>query len=393
MSGPGEQEIGARLRAWRHYRRLSLEEVAGLAGITAPYLSRIERGLRPLDKLSTRAALARALGVSTADLAGLPLAATDTATERAHAAVAGVRLALVDTAAGVPGGTGDADLTGALDRFRALRDAGTYDELALSAPYLIGRLAADARTAELAEVLGTTSTMLRNLGYLDLALIAAQRAQTTARAGDDPVLSALSAWWVGKALIPAGATGTAVRVQTDALEALAGQRDTRARQSAAALHLNLAWAYSIAGSKGDAFEQAGSAGGIALRQGTAPLYVRPLLGGGVTVEDVGVCQVSLAVELGEPEAAVDYARGLDLGRLDSPARVATYWADLGRALSTDRRRAAESVRALTTAESLTPQRVRASASLRETVAGLLGQARRSAGGRDLVSLASRMGVE
>ncbi|MGH3831303.1 MAG: hypothetical protein ACRDRS_12805 [Pseudonocardiaceae bacterium] len=43
------RSIGARARLIRHRRKLNLETVAGLAGISAPYLS-LERGLRGFNR-------------------------------------------------------------------------------------------------------------------------------------------------------------------------------------------------------------------------------------------------------------------------------------------------------------------------------------------------------
>ena len=53
--------IGRRLRQIRQARRKSLRVVAGLAGISASHLHRIETGTRPLDSLALILALANAL--------------------------------------------------------------------------------------------------------------------------------------------------------------------------------------------------------------------------------------------------------------------------------------------------------------------------------------------
>jgi HTH-type transcriptional regulator, competence development regulator len=56
-------DIGARLRALRLRRGMSLAIVGGLAGISAPYLSMVETGKRRLDRYSLIVGLADALGV------------------------------------------------------------------------------------------------------------------------------------------------------------------------------------------------------------------------------------------------------------------------------------------------------------------------------------------
>ena len=71
---------------------------------------------------------------------------------------------------------------------------------------------------------------------------------------------------------------------------------------------------------------------------------------------------------------------------------AGFWADVGRALAADKKTRDKAVRVLLHAEQLAPQRIRHDVFVREMVAGLLRQARRDAGGRELRGLAWRMGV-
>ncbi|MGH3905576.1 MAG: helix-turn-helix domain-containing protein [Pseudonocardiaceae bacterium] len=67
--------VGAQLRRMRFDRGLSLEVVAGLAGFSAGFLSRVERGQAVLDRLSHWRGLADALGVSLPCLLRLPVPA------------------------------------------------------------------------------------------------------------------------------------------------------------------------------------------------------------------------------------------------------------------------------------------------------------------------------
>ncbi len=76
MDAEGEH-IGRRVREVRAWRGVSLTAAAGLAGISAPYLSMIERGQRPVTKRATLEALARALQVSPSELTGRPYAPPD----------------------------------------------------------------------------------------------------------------------------------------------------------------------------------------------------------------------------------------------------------------------------------------------------------------------------
>lgn len=62
------EEIGAILRRIRHAQGKSLAVVAGLAGISISYLSRLESGERALDRCSHILALANALNVATSEI-------------------------------------------------------------------------------------------------------------------------------------------------------------------------------------------------------------------------------------------------------------------------------------------------------------------------------------
>lgn len=65
--------LGRRLRRTRHQRRLTLTQTAARAGISAQYLSEVERGLKePSSEIV--AAVAGALECTVVDLAGLTVA-------------------------------------------------------------------------------------------------------------------------------------------------------------------------------------------------------------------------------------------------------------------------------------------------------------------------------
>ena len=89
--------IGARARRIRDRRGLSLEVVAGLAGISAPYLSMLERGLRGFSRRGLLDDLAEALGCSVADLTGQPYVLQDRRSAQVAAAVTATSTALHDT--------------------------------------------------------------------------------------------------------------------------------------------------------------------------------------------------------------------------------------------------------------------------------------------------------
>ena len=87
--------IGARARMIRRRRGLSLDVVAGLAGISKQCLSALERGQRGFNRRGLIEDLAHALGCSVADLTGQPYFLPDRQSADVAAAVAGISTALV----------------------------------------------------------------------------------------------------------------------------------------------------------------------------------------------------------------------------------------------------------------------------------------------------------
>jgi transcriptional regulator with XRE-family HTH domain len=91
------RSIGARVGMIRRRRGLSQEVVAGLAGITAAYLSMLEHGLRGFNRRGLLEDLAAALGCSVADLTGQPYHLPDRQSTDVDVAVAEISTALHDT--------------------------------------------------------------------------------------------------------------------------------------------------------------------------------------------------------------------------------------------------------------------------------------------------------
>ncbi|MDQ3760787.1 MAG: helix-turn-helix transcriptional regulator [Actinomycetota bacterium] len=96
MDADEARSIGARARMIRRRRGLSLDVVAGLAGITKGYLSMLERGQRGFNRRGLLDDLAPALGCSVADLTGQPYLPADRDTADAGAALPGIALAVYE---------------------------------------------------------------------------------------------------------------------------------------------------------------------------------------------------------------------------------------------------------------------------------------------------------
>jgi hypothetical protein len=120
------------------------------------------------------------------------------------------------------------------------------------------------------------------------------------------------------------------------------------------------------------------------QRGFASLYFGP--------DNVGIWQVTTAVELGEPGKAREVARDVHLEEVPSAARQGVFWADLGRGMATEKATRDDAVVALRRAEDIAPQRIRTDPFVRETVTDLVRRARRDAGGCELRGMAYRMGL-
>ncbi|HWR46036.1 MAG TPA: hypothetical protein VN327_00250 [Pseudonocardiaceae bacterium] len=174
-----------------------------------------------------------------------------------------------------------------------------------------------------------------------------------------------------------------------AAEALTGKLDSsEALQTCGMLHLMAATAAGARGDHNTSATHLAEASALADRMDTevgtwANLWFGPT--------SVGFYRTSLALEVGEHGQAVQAAQAVHPELLPN-RRQAEFWAAVGRALVAEKKTREKGVRVLLHAEQLAPQRIRHNLLVREVVAGLLRQARRDAGGRELRGLAWRMGI-
>ena len=94
---PEDQAIGQRTRRVRKRRDLSLDVVAGSAGISKSYLSQLETGKKGFTRRGLIEDLARALGCSAADLTGQPYPPRDRESIDVADTVSEIGKALYDT--------------------------------------------------------------------------------------------------------------------------------------------------------------------------------------------------------------------------------------------------------------------------------------------------------
>lgn len=394
--------VGARLRVLRRWRGMTLAEVAGLAGVTASWLSMVERGLRPIDRRSHIAAISSALRVSESDLVGGPHLSADPVQAEPHSTIPAVRAALLTntlTSPAVERARPLPELVAEMSRidhseYKFLqvgqRLPAVIDELHVHVAAPADEAAYRLALETLIEAFQTATFTSKDLGYVDLAHIAASRALEVAGILDDPISKGkadslrihtmpVTSWPV---------TLTTAETAADAIESHI--RDDLGAQVAGMLTLAAALSAAVARRYDRTEHWLAQAGELAERVPDSPRDNW----GAFSRTNVAVWRISLAVERGDGgPVMLDLAKEVNENRIAGrPGRRATFLADVGRGLARERRTRDQAVRWLRRAEDVAPHKIRNSSPVRETVASTLTQAISSAGGRELRGLASRMGI-
>ncbi len=258
MDAEEAKSIGAHARRIRLRRGLSLEVVGGLAGITAQYLSMLERGLRGFNRRGLIEDLADALCCSVADLTGQPYHLPDRQSADVEAAVAGISTALHDTTLDdVP----DVPVRPLHELVRAAAQANAYADDARYA--MAGHNLEDVLTelhvhavtgdsqvrqvalSALAEACMVAYCLAYRVGHEDAAVLAAGRGFDAASRAGRPDLAGMLAMCQTVALMRARARRRAAKVCAVALGEISGlpgptPSDTTVAQACGILHLTSA---------------------------------------------------------------------------------------------------------------------------------------------------------
>jgi transcriptional regulator with XRE-family HTH domain len=391
--------IGARIREIRTWRRKSLSVIAGLAGISESYLSRVERGERPIDKRSLVEAIASALQVAPSELLAQPFPATDPVTAEAHAAIEQIGTVLLHNRLGHPFRAETQpwrQVEGELRRFlTVLVPTCDYLQQAELLPALIENLytahaidQAHRRAAldGLVMVLGHTAALLKNLGAHGLPSLAAMHMRYVADELEDPAWAGAAEWRIGQSSGDDRTRMLAVSVR--AANQLQTEKSAQARQAYGMLHLNAALACAALLRRDDAYAHLAEARDMLKGMDAALDFADMHFG----TANWAAWRVAVGVELGEGPAVMEHARGIDLADLPAAERRGMFYGDLARGLAQDKKTRKQAISMLRVAEEAAPQRVRTNPFLRETVLDLMRQTRRDAAGRDLRGLAYRMGI-
>lgn len=383
--------LGERVRTMRHFRHKTLDEVAGLVGISSSYLSLLERGRRPLDSRRLLYQLADVLECSIADLTGEPMPAVSTSHAAALATVRDIRLALASADESPSERSSrsaellERDSNEALTLYMSCRYAESGQLLAPLIHDLAHQGSGDERiSVTRTRAFFTAWSLTTSLGFLDLSLRAAEMAYRTAEDANEPRLVGVSTFAYAQALDRIGASPKSLKLCLRVIDQiqLSFGSCSSVRQACGTLHLHAAQTCAILG------DRQGLIGEHAERSGPGSNFFQLYFG----PTNVDLWRLAIAVELNEGGRGPRIVERINQEFLSSPNRRAYMYADLGRGLAQERRRDTEAITALCEAERIAPDLVRSTPLVRETVTDLLRRARRRAGGRNLNGLAYRMGV-
>lgn len=379
-------------------RGLSLEVVAHRAGFTKGYLSRIETGAVPIERRSTLTKIADALECSIADF-GITHVLVDPADSdsEAQGALPAIRHALLSTSlddVDEPSRRTIAELAEQTTNLAELRQACKYVEVGRALPSLLTDLHAiaaeggDERPEALRSIVQATQVtalLVKNLGAVDLAWVAAERGNAAAKKLDDPLWIAASEFARTQALVGLGAYKRAAALAQKAAELL----DTKTPESIEVYGTSILTAAFSAGVTGTGDPEAAveEAADLAARTpGTNAFFLA------FSRTNVDLWRISIALEADDPVRAAEVARRVRLENIPARSRQVAFLIDHARALHKLRGRDAEVLKLLKKAHKLGPSRTGHSFWAREIVSEIWNRSRRDAGGSDLRGLADRMGM-
>ncbi|MEU8502714.1 helix-turn-helix transcriptional regulator [Streptomyces lavendulae] len=407
MSSEERRAFGARVADLRKQNGQTQGELAAAIGRTASWLSQVERGIQPVNRLDVLRLLADGLGVPLQVLQpdAPPPPKAGPAPEPGTNDLDQARLVLT----GHPsldvllkphqGFDPDTlpDLRSSVDRIWELTHSGRFAELSAAIGPPVIRLERACRTAptehepELHDLLARTyqalSAAFVRQSEADAAWIAADRAIRAAELSGDPLGVFAGTYRLCHAFVRLNHLDQAEHAAATAIGAL--QRHVEANEPhpqhlslLGSLHLMLALVHARSGERSSARQQIDAARSVGRQLGEDRNDFNLEFG----PTNVEVQAVSTAVDLGDAGEALDIAKELRTDGLSSE-RQARLLMDLGRAHA-QRRQYADSLDCLLRAEELAPEMIHTHAESRAVVRDLLLVAGRAASD-ELRALAER----
>ncbi|MFH9425457.1 helix-turn-helix domain-containing protein [Streptomyces sp. NPDC017529] len=406
---PQDRAFGQRVQRFRKERGRTQTELAAALGKTSSWLSQVERGVQPVQRMDSLQQIADELGVSVQQLRpGVPAdgpSQAPTAQSLSNDLDETRRLLSGHPALQtLLGGAGDAGPTRALgllqgdvDDLWDLTHAGHLAQVSTLAVQLLPDLERTVRTdlgehqAELNLLLSRSyqalSAAFVRQDEADAAWVAADRAVFAAERSGDPLHVCASVFRMVQAFVRLRSLGQAEHAAQTAINALEGQtsQSPKSLSVLGSLHLALALVRARAGARTEAKEEIARARAIAAQLGENRNDFN-LEFGPVNVE---IQAVSTAVDLGDAGEALDIGLTIDAAEL-SPERQGRLLMDLGRAHA-QRRHGGEALDCLLRAEAIAPEIIQTHQAARAAIRELVLVAGPNAS-RELLELAERAGA-
>src|SRR5215472_3493316 len=392
--------IGTRIAEARKLRGLTQSGLAMLVPCSSSLVSQVERGAKPATPWFV-AAVARALNTDVPQLLGQPYRGTTERTDRVHASIPQIRIAMNywDVPPDLPVAPRPLETIRAdIAQIGHYLDTVDYVRLGQHLPGLIEELSAilhasaGTQRKHAAELLMyayiAAKSMAYRLGYVDLVSVAVERATWAARETDNPELLAFMAEERCQIFFATGAYDAGLKFIDRAYreyEPLITGHDS-GLAIAGAMHLRAAiMAARDYKRRTDAWDYLAQAAEVGQRLGSDTGHYGLIFG----PTNVKIHAVATAIELDDADEAIRRSEGFEPAGAVPAERSSHHYIDLARAqLVTGQRE--QALRSLLTADKLTPQHTRNHPMARETVTGLVRVHARIP--ESLRSMARRMGV-
>ncbi|MFJ4917638.1 helix-turn-helix domain-containing protein [Streptomyces sp. NPDC088726] len=403
---PQDRAFGQRVQKFRKERGRTQAEFAASLGKTSSWLSQVERGVQPVQRMDLLQQIADELGVSVQQLRphvpadGPSQAPTAQSlsndldeTRRLLSGHPALRTLLA--------GHDDSGtvrtlelLKGDVDDLWELTHAGQLAQVSTLAVQLLPGLERTVRTASdeeqpelyllLSRAYQALSAAFVRQDEADAAWVAADRAVLTAERSGDPLNVCASVFRMVQAFVRLRSLGQAEHAAQTAINALEeqGSQSPTTLSVLGSLHLALALVRARASARTEAKEEIAKARGIAAQLGQNRNDFN-LEFGPINVE---IQAVSTAVDLGDAGEALDIGLTIDAGEL-SPERQGRLLMDLGRAHA-QRRHGGEALDCLLRAEAIAPEIIQTHQAARAAIRELVLVAGPNAS-RELLELAER----
>ncbi|MFE6308325.1 MULTISPECIES: helix-turn-helix domain-containing protein [Nocardiopsis] len=401
MSTDYQKALGRKVAKHRRQRGLSQREFAGLVGRSETWVSQVERGVRKVDRMVVLEKLAEVLEIPVSELAAeAPIVAASNeeppGSSRLRLVLSGSH-ALAALLRRNPATVDLDDLRRRVDHAWELTHASAYTELTEVLESLIPDLESAARSVpngerlELFRLLNAAyracSSTLSRLGEYEAAWIAADRAITAAERAEDPLLMAAGEFRLCLTFQGARHYDQVEATAQTACEAL-GDLVAEGNPEAMSVYGALTLQRAVAAARGNKAT-------VAYRHVAEAKRIADAIGGernDFNTEfgpaNVGLHEVSVAVDLGDAGVALRAAEEVDVSVL-SPERRGRFLIDVARA-QLQRRNVDGAVATLEEAERVTPEQVHSHPIVRQVVGDLM--AIQDPAGSALTGLARRVGA-